>query len=74
MAKRVPKFKHKNLSSKFCFFFLFALVFDTNEITPGLLAFIFGLFAKIWLFFSNFKFEQNVQNQKVSDQLKKVYY
>jgi hypothetical protein len=24
------------------------------------LAFIFGLFAKIWYFFSNFKFEQNV--------------
>jgi hypothetical protein len=34
------------------------------------LAFIFGLFAKIWYFFSNFKFEQNWQNQNVSAQLK----
>jgi uncharacterized membrane protein len=34
------------------------------------LAFIFGLFAKIWYFFINLKFEQNWQNQKVSNQLK----
>jgi hypothetical protein len=33
-------------------------------------AFIFGLFAKIWYFFSNFKFERNWPNQKVSGQLK----
>jgi hypothetical protein len=35
-----------------------------------MLAFIFRLFAKIWYFFSFFKFEQNTSNQKVSDQLK----
>jgi hypothetical protein len=49
----------------------------TEYVKPGclkyklgmeLLAFIFGLFAKIWFFLSNFKFEQNWPDQKVSDQ------
>jgi hypothetical protein len=34
-----------------------------------LLAFICGLFAKIWYFLSIFKFEKNWPDQKISNQL-----